>query len=467
MISPPATGRVAGWLFAVMLAIASAAADTIKLKDGTVLDGTILSEDDHQVIIEVRYASGTITKQETVNKADIAELTRLTAEQKAYQATLKYQLDPNNSYPQAAYYDQVITSVFRRFLADYPQSTNAGEVSGRIAQWEAERDRVAGGQVKHQGTWMSTDEARPLIAEDRAQQLLEQARALISQGIFERAIQYIEDAVKTTRDSQRSADAGQLKSIAYQKWIESLRRQQQLLNSQILSDQERLGQTRQSATQKESKARTLKSQITDPAFRRMGQDSDTQQADADAQRAQTDVSSIEQQLTQARQQLAAVEQRIAEVQARASAAAAQPTAVAQVPATTQPAPSVEPQDQTYLPPTVPLERIRPTRSSEPYRQPVGSQVPVAMTSSDQFAQRLAKGSWPFYMIAGLLLAAFGGIWLLVVAFRESVLWGLGVVFIPFVSVIFAIIHWDDAKWPFLINLAGTILFFVGVFAMIR
>lgn len=48
-----------------------------------------------------------------------------------------------------------------------------------------------------------------------------------------------------------------------------------------------------------------------------------------------------------------------------------------------------------------------------------------------------------------------------VAFRQSILWGLGSLFVPFVGLIFAIMHWADAKKPFLISLGGTVLAIIG------
>ncbi len=67
---------------------------------------------------------------------------------------------------------------------------------------------------------------------------------------------------------------------------------------------------------------------------------------------------------------------------------------------------------------------------------------------------------PLYWL-GLVIAVVGGIWMLVLAFQESVLWGLGCLFVPFVSLVFAIMHWDRAKIPFLIQVGGLVLLVVG------
>lgn len=66
------------------------------------------------------------------------------------------------------------------------------------------------------------------------------------------------------------------------------------------------------------------------------------------------------------------------------------------------------------------------------------------------------------MIVGDLIALVGGIWILVLAFKQSVLWGLGSLFVPFVALVFVIKYWAVAKKPFLINLAGVVLIVIGV-----
>ena len=63
---------------------------------------------------------------------------------------------------------------------------------------------------------------------------------------------------------------------------------------------------------------------------------------------------------------------------------------------------------------------------------------------------------------GMIIAMVGSIWLLVEAFKTSVLWGLGSMFVPFVSLFFLIKHWDVAKKPFLISLCAIPFYIVGV-----
>jgi hypothetical protein len=45
------------------------------------------------------------------------------------------------------------------------------------------------------------------------------------------------------------------------------------------------------------------------------------------------------------------------------------------------------------------------------------------------------------------------IWLVAIAFRRHVLWGLASLFLPFAVIVFAIKHWDESRKPFLYSLA--------------
>lgn len=62
---------------------------------------------------------------------------------------------------------------------------------------------------------------------------------------------------------------------------------------------------------------------------------------------------------------------------------------------------------------------------------------------------------------GYLISLVGSIMVLVAAFRESVLWGLGCIFVPFVSLIFIIKFWDESKRGFFVSLAGLAVVVVG------
>ena len=59
------------------------------------------------------------------------------------------------------------------------------------------------------------------------------------------------------------------------------------------------------------------------------------------------------------------------------------------------------------------------------------------------------------LFAGLLISTVGSVMLLIEAFRQSVLWGLGSMFVPFVSLIFLVMFWQAARRSFIIQLQGS------------
>lgn len=65
---------------------------------------------------------------------------------------------------------------------------------------------------------------------------------------------------------------------------------------------------------------------------------------------------------------------------------------------------------------------------------------------------------------GAIMVLIGSIWFIIAAFSESVLWGIGCIIVPFVSLFFLFSHWDKAGKPFLIQLGGFALVIVGTIA---
>ena len=69
-------------------------------------------------------------------------------------------------------------------------------------------------------------------------------------------------------------------------------------------------------------------------------------------------------------------------------------------------------------------------------------------------------------IIGFILALSGGIWLMLIIFTESVLWGLLSLLLPVVGTIFAFMNWEISKHAFITQVIGVVLLFAG-FAMGR
>jgi len=68
----------------------------------------------------------------------------------------------------------------------------------------------------------------------------------------------------------------------------------------------------------------------------------------------------------------------------------------------------------------------------------------------------------FVLYVGFGIFVLGGIGFLIAAFRTSILWGLAVLFIAPVAILYLIVHWQDAKGPFKMQVFGCLI--MAVFA---
>lgn len=64
---------------------------------------------------------------------------------------------------------------------------------------------------------------------------------------------------------------------------------------------------------------------------------------------------------------------------------------------------------------------------------------------------------------GLLIIFIGGIGFLIAAFKESVWWLIGCILISPISLLFLILHWNQAKNPFFLQLVGVAIVFLAAY----
>ncbi|PTD97705.1 hypothetical protein [Pseudothauera lacus] len=64
-------------------------------------------------------------------------------------------------------------------------------------------------------------------------------------------------------------------------------------------------------------------------------------------------------------------------------------------------------------------------------------------------------------ILGVGVFFIGGLGILIAAFRTNIWWGLGCLLLAPLSLLFLVLHWDAAKNPFLLQLAGLALLLLG------
>jgi hypothetical protein len=62
---------------------------------------------------------------------------------------------------------------------------------------------------------------------------------------------------------------------------------------------------------------------------------------------------------------------------------------------------------------------------------------------------------------GGILALVGWVWILISAFAESILWGVGVFLLSPLALVFGILHWEDLKVPTIMYAVGLPLYILG------
>lgn len=67
----------------------------------------------------------------------------------------------------------------------------------------------------------------------------------------------------------------------------------------------------------------------------------------------------------------------------------------------------------------------------------------------------------------LVIVVASSIWLTVEGFKKHIIWGIGIVFVPFVALIFTAVHWGKAKKPFLTYLISSVLLAAVIFEPMR
>jgi len=64
---------------------------------------------------------------------------------------------------------------------------------------------------------------------------------------------------------------------------------------------------------------------------------------------------------------------------------------------------------------------------------------------------------------GVIVMVVGGIWMLIEQFNTSLIWGLGCLFVPLVSLLWLIMHFDRGMYPLITWIAGMALLIGGMF----
>lgn len=129
-------------------------ADLFTLKDGTVLEGKILKENDEDYLLEVQVTK-TIRDERTVKKDEVTKIERISADVEAFESLKK--LVPTPDLLDETDYAQRIKQV-QKFLKKYPDTTFKEEANGLIEALQEELTVVEEGGRKMNGEMVSPED---------------------------------------------------------------------------------------------------------------------------------------------------------------------------------------------------------------------------------------------------------------------------------------------------------------------
>ncbi|HUI06731.1 MAG TPA: HEAT repeat domain-containing protein [Verrucomicrobiae bacterium] len=183
-------------------------AATITMNSGEIMEGTILSETDAEIRLQMANENRTIIFTRVLQKSDVKSIVRDTPEQEAQQAAYcaldKYKLYPSQELT-AAQYKQGIDA-FEKFLSDHPNSSHVEEIRGKLADWKAEAANLESGKVKFAGRWMLPAEKNLLSLQQQQEQRLQSLQQQRENKL--QSIQQQLADLQTQRDSLAVSIAG-------------------------------------------------------------------------------------------------------------------------------------------------------------------------------------------------------------------------------------------------------------------
>jgi len=312
---------------ALVGAMGSVSGDTLKLKDGAVLEGDLIEETATGLTFNAEFADGTIRQTRIIPKADLVEVRRSTLEEQEVKATYreyrelsKHQLEPSTTLT-LRQYEQVIQDVFRKFLNQHPNSTYRQEVEQKIAQWQAERDQAATGKVKYQGNWLPSDEAARLLAGDQAEQTLQRARTLIRQQKYSEANTELKSLSLSDLSPSFETLRRDLLREAQSSWTASLEQKLRLLEEEHKHMESRLQHAGESVNRTRENLRQFKCAQGTQGNGIIGYQGMLQQHESAVQRAESEQMQVDRQLAQLREEQAIVKRLLTELQTQPGAPA--------------------------------------------------------------------------------------------------------------------------------------------------
>lgn len=137
-------------------ALMSQAGDIVKKRDGTTLDGTIVSETDSELKIEVK--GGGIMDIKAIPKKDILEVIRATPDQIEATRITGTGFVPSKDGLSDAGYQKILDEDLLPFLKKFPASPHKAKVEAVVKTYQDEMAKAKTGAQKIDGQWVSSQE---------------------------------------------------------------------------------------------------------------------------------------------------------------------------------------------------------------------------------------------------------------------------------------------------------------------
>ena len=188
-----AWNQLFAYTFLLLLSIASLAADTIKLKDGTVLEGKIIKEAPDAIQFEYNI-SKSIKDIKTIKRSDIKVIDKEEADEIALEEIKK--ILPTSSLLTADDYDKILAGKPAAFMADFKSSKLKSSVQDVIDQLLEEKAKVEANSIKIDGKWITAEEAQTDLYNHNAQILTTRMKASIGERKYWLALTQFEKLEK-------------------------------------------------------------------------------------------------------------------------------------------------------------------------------------------------------------------------------------------------------------------------------
>jgi len=143
------------FILSVFFIVPQVYADTIKLKNGTTLEGKILEESPSTIKIEYNVTKN-IKDLKSIDRSEIKEIIKVSEDDIAFNAIKS--LLPTDDQLSSDDYEKILADKPAKFLTQYPSSKHKESVQKIIDELEKEKAVTEAGGVKLNGKWITADD---------------------------------------------------------------------------------------------------------------------------------------------------------------------------------------------------------------------------------------------------------------------------------------------------------------------